>query len=101
MLGSSAASDQDAAAVSDYGRSHLEQLESEAIHIVREVAAQFDRPVLLFSGGKDSVTLAHVAKKAFPARASSLPAAPRRYRPQLPRDADSIETASSKKVSSS
>lgn len=45
--------------------SHLERLESEAIYILRETAAQFERPVLLFSGGKDSITLAHLAQKAF------------------------------------
>ncbi len=44
---------------------YLEQLESESIHILREVAAQFEKPVLLFSGGKDSITLVHLAKKAF------------------------------------
>lgn len=49
----------------DYRVSHLKQLESEAIFIIRETAAQFERPVLLFSGGKDSITLAWLAKKAF------------------------------------
>ncbi|MEP6617619.1 MAG: sulfate adenylyltransferase subunit CysD, partial [Ginsengibacter sp.] len=44
---------------------YLEQLESEAIHIMREVAGQFERPGLLFSGGKDSITLVHLALKAF------------------------------------
>ena len=44
---------------------HLDILESEAIHIMREVAAQFDRPVLLFSGGKDSAVLLRLAEKAF------------------------------------
>jgi sulfate adenylyltransferase subunit 2 len=44
---------------------YLEQLESESIHILREVAAQFERPALLFSGGKDSITLVHLAIKAF------------------------------------
>ena len=48
-----------------YTLSHLEQLESEAIHIFREVAEQFENPVLLFSGGKDSITMVHLAHKAF------------------------------------
>src|ERR1700684_581518 len=45
--------------------SHLRALEAQAIHIFREVAAEFARPVLLFSGGKDSAVMLHVAKKAF------------------------------------
>jgi sulfate adenylyltransferase subunit 2 len=49
----------------DYNLSHLKVLESEAIFILREVAAQFERPALLFSGGKDSIVVAHLAKKAF------------------------------------
>ena len=44
---------------------HLEALESEGIHIIREVAAEFERPVLLFSGGKDSAVMLHLARKAF------------------------------------
>ena len=44
---------------------YLKELEDEAIYIMREVAAQFEKPVLLFSGGKDSIVLAHLAKKAF------------------------------------
>ena len=45
--------------------SHLRALESEAIHVMREVAALFERPVLLFSGGKDSIVMVHLARKAF------------------------------------
>ncbi len=48
-----------------YHLDYLDLLESEAIHIMREVAAQFDKPALLFSGGKDSITLVHLALKAF------------------------------------
>ncbi|EMJ94341.1 sulfate adenylyltransferase, small subunit [Leptospira kirschneri str. JB] len=44
---------------------HLEQLEAESIYILRETASQFERPALLFSGGKDSITLVHLALKAF------------------------------------
>jgi sulfate adenylyltransferase subunit 2 len=52
-----------------YTVTHLEHLESEAIFVLREVAAQFQNPVLLFSGGKDSICVAHLARKAFwPAR---------------------------------
>jgi sulfate adenylyltransferase subunit 2 len=48
-----------------YELSHLRALEAEAIHIFREVAAEFERPVLLFSGGKDSVVMLHVAARSF------------------------------------
>ncbi len=55
--------------MSNYSLSHLKQLESEAIFVIREAAAQFNNPALLFSGGKDSVVMAHLAYKAFyPAR---------------------------------
>jgi len=49
----------------DYTITHLRQLESEAIYILRETAAQFEKPVLLFSGGTDSIVMAYLAKKAF------------------------------------
>jgi len=52
-----------------YQLHHLQELESEAVFIIREVAAQFERPMLLFSGGKDSIVLVYLARKAFwPAR---------------------------------
>ncbi len=53
----------------DFKVNHLRELESESIYVIREVAAQFERPTLLFSGGKDSIVLFHLARKAFwPAR---------------------------------
>jgi sulfate adenylyltransferase subunit 2 len=54
-----------------YHLDHLEYLETEAIHILREVAAEFERPALLFSGGKDSICLLRLAEKAF--RPSDIP----------------------------
>jgi len=48
-----------------YNISHLKELEAESIYILREVAAQFEKPVLLFSGGKDSILMVHLAHKAF------------------------------------
>lgn len=49
----------------NYILSHLEELEAEAIFVIREVMANFEKPALLFSGGKDSIVLTHLAKKAF------------------------------------
>jgi len=48
-----------------YNLTHLKELESEAMFVMREVASQFENPVLLFSGGKDSIVCAHIARKAF------------------------------------
>src|SRR5690606_6884563 len=48
-----------------YNLTHLEELEAEAIYVLREVASQFEKPALLFSGGKDSIVVAHMAQKAF------------------------------------
>ena len=49
----------------NYHLSHLDQLEAEAIFVLRETAAQFENPALLFSGGKDSIVMAWLARKAF------------------------------------
>lgn len=55
--------------MNSYYLTHLRELEAESIFVIREVAAQFERPALLFSGGKDSIVLTHLARKAFyPAR---------------------------------
>ncbi|MDG2362903.1 MAG: phosphoadenosine phosphosulfate reductase family protein, partial [Flavobacteriales bacterium] len=52
-----------------YNLDHLTELEAESIFVMREVAAQFEKPAILFSGGKDSIVVSHIAKKAFaPAR---------------------------------
>src|SRR5437588_11527331 len=51
--------------MSSYHLDHLEYLETEAIHVLREVAAGLERPALLFSGGKDSIVLLRLAEKAF------------------------------------
>ena len=48
-----------------YSISHLMQLEAESIHVMREVAAEFERPVMLYSVGKDSSVMLHLARKAF------------------------------------
>ena len=51
--------------MSGYNLSHLKQLEAESIHIIREVAAEFANPVMLYSIGKDSSVMLHLAHKAF------------------------------------
>ena len=49
----------------EFSTTHLDELESESIYIIREVAAQFENPVLMFSGGKDSILMVYLAHKAF------------------------------------
>ena len=49
----------------NYELSHLEKLEAESVNVIREVAAEFERPVMLFSGGMDSIVMLHLARKAF------------------------------------
>ena len=51
--------------MSEYKLSHLQELEAESIHIIREVAAEFENPVMLYSIGKDSSVMLHLAMKAF------------------------------------
>lgn len=51
--------------MSEYSLSHLRQLEAESIHIIREVAAEFENPVMLYSIGKDSSVMVRLAEKAF------------------------------------
>ena len=51
--------------MTSYNLTHLKQLEAESIHIIREVAAEFDNPVMLYSIGKDSAVMLHLARKAF------------------------------------
>ena len=51
--------------MNSYNLTHLAELESEAIFVIREVASQFEKPVMLFSGGKDSIIMFHLARKAF------------------------------------
>jgi sulfate adenylyltransferase subunit 2 len=48
-----------------YHLNHLRELEAEAIYVIREAASQFERPAMLFSGGKDSIVMTHLARKAF------------------------------------
>ena len=62
---------------------HLRLLEAESIHILREVASEFERPVMLYSIGKDSSVMLRLAQKAFYPAPDSLPAAAHRYRLQI------------------
>ena len=75
--------------------SYLRLLEAEAVFVMREVAAEFERPVLLFSGGKDSIVLLRLAEKAFRPRALPVPGHARRHGAQLPRGASSSATGAS------
>ena len=65
---------------------HLRRLEAESIGIMREVAAEFRNPVMLYSIGKDSSVLLHLARKAFYPGQAAFPAAACRYDLEIPRD---------------
>jgi hypothetical protein len=58
-------SNPDGHSMTDYTLTHLKQLEAESIHIIREVAAEFEKPVMLYSIGKDSAVMLHLTMKAF------------------------------------
>ncbi len=68
---------------SDYSLSQLDSLEAESVHVIREVAAEFERPVLLFSGGKDSIVMLALAERAFWPAQDPVPRHARGHRPQL------------------
>ena len=78
-----------------YELTHLRALEAEGIHIMREVAAEFERPCLLFSGGKDSRGDARVGDPGVRSGEDPVPGDARRHRPQLPRRSSSSATAGS------
>ena len=72
--------------MSDRSLTHLRALEAESIHILREVVAEFERPVMLYSIGKDSRVMVRLAQKAFYPGPHPLPAAARRHDLQVPGD---------------
>ena len=83
-------------AVTPHSMSQLRTLEAESIHIFREVAAEMQRPCLLFSGGKDSIVMLHIARKAFAPGADPVPGHARGHRPQLRRRSSPTATAGSR-----
>ena len=64
---------------------HLKQLEAESIHIIREVAAEFENPVMLYSIGKDSSVMVRLAHEGVPPGAAAVPAAAHRHDVEVPR----------------
>ena len=62
-----------------YNLTHMKALEAESIHIIREVVAELERPVMLYSIGKDSAVMLRLAQKAFHPGTAALPAAARRH----------------------
>ena len=71
---------------------HLERLEAESIHIMREVVAECEKPVMLYSVGKDSSVMLHLARKAFYPSRAALSAAARRHDLEIPRDVRACAT---------
>ena len=84
----------------EYRLSQLDELEAESIHIIREVAAESERPVLLFSGGKDSLVMLHLALKAFAPARLPFPVLHIDTGPTSPRCSTSVTSASPSLVSS-
>ena len=72
--------------MSSYRLTHLKQLEAESIHIIREVVAEFENPVMLYSIGKDSSVMVHLALKAFYPAKPPFPLLARRHDVQVSRD---------------
>ena len=72
--------------MASYNLTHLRQLEAESIHIIREVAAEFENPVMLYSIGKDSAVMVRLAHQGVSPGAAAVPAAARRYDLEIPRD---------------
>ncbi len=72
--------------MSSYGLTHLKQLEAESIHIIREVAAEFKKPVMLYSIGKDSAVMTHLALKAFLIRKTTVSIPSRGHDLEISRD---------------
>ena len=65
--------------MSSYSLTHLQELEAEAIYVIREVYAQFDNPAILFSGGKDSIVVAHLGAQSLLPGEDSIPFRAYRY----------------------
>ena len=67
----------------EYKLSHLKELEAESIHIIREVAAEFENPVMLYSIGKDSSVMVRLAEKAFCSGQSAVPVDAHRFQVEV------------------
>ena len=81
--------------MSSYNLTHLKQLEAESIHIIREVAAEFENPVMLYSIGKDSVGDGAAGREGVLSRQAAVSADARRHDVEVPRDVSSFATTTS------